>query len=123
MIYLQFKDKFIDIFKTWQPKIENKSDNSIKVLYTDKRREFILAKFKEFCEKTGITIKYTASYIYKENGIIKRELKTIVTIKKALLINNALLLEFWVKVIYITNYLHNCLPIKSRRGELILKEC
>lgn len=54
------------MFKTWLPKVENKSGNSIKVLYTDKGGEFISAKLKKFYKKKSITIKYVASYMYKK---------------------------------------------------------
>ena len=41
----------------------------MKVLQANKREEFISTKFKEFCNKREIKIKYGVFYIHKENGI------------------------------------------------------
>lgn len=57
IVYLKSKDEFVNIFKTWLPKVENKSGQSMKVLRVDSERDFILAKVRSFCEKKGIIIK------------------------------------------------------------------
>ena len=56
------------------------------------RREFISAKLKNFYNKKEIKIKYVAIYILNENIIVKREWKTIMTMKNFLLIDSRLLL-------------------------------
>lgn len=38
----------------------------MKALCTDKKKEFILAKFKNNCNKKDITIKYIVSYMHKK---------------------------------------------------------
>lgn len=92
-------------------------------LRTDRRREFIFAKLKKFCDRSEIKIKYAISYIHKKNGIRKRGWQTIVMIKDFLLINSSLPLEFWAAAINTTCYLQNRLPTKYQRGKLIPKKC
>lgn len=94
VVYLQSKDKFVDVFQVWLPKIENESGKFLKMLRTNNREEFILAKLKDFYNQTRITIKYTEPYIHKENGLTKRGWRTIMIIKDSMLIDNHLLLEF-----------------------------
>lgn len=45
----------------------------MKALCTDREKEFILTKVKDFCKKKDIIIKYTALYIYKENGVAEQK--------------------------------------------------
>ena len=105
VIYLQFKDEFVDDFQIWLPKVKNKSNNSLKVFYVDRREEFISEKLKGICKKKGIMIKYIAPYIYEENRLMEQGWKTIVTMKNSLLVDSSLPLEFWAKAMDTANYL------------------
>ena len=44
----------------------------MKTLREDKGSKFILIKLKEYYQQYDIAIKYTTSYLYKENGFAKR---------------------------------------------------
>lgn len=77
----------------------------MKMLYVDGEREFILLKLKNIYNCKAITIKYAALYIYKENGLIKRGQRIVMTMKNFLLIGSNLSLEFQAEVIDIANYL------------------
>ena len=123
ILYLRGEDEFVDAFQTWLSKIEAESSCSIKALWADGGGEFISVKLCIFCEKRGITIKYAASYVHKENGLAKRGWRTIVTMKDAMLINNGFLNDFWAEAMETANYLRNRLPTRSRsHGELIPEE-
>lgn len=63
----------IDILQVWLPKVKNKSKITIKLLYTNKNKEFILAKSKELYKNKSITIKYTRLYKYKKNKLAKQK--------------------------------------------------
>lgn len=60
------------MFQIWLPAVENHSSKSMKVLRADGEGEFISAKFKDFCDKRRITIKYAAPYMHEENGLAKK---------------------------------------------------
>lgn len=116
------KDKFVDAFQNWLPKIEIESGQSIKTFYADRGGEFISIKLKGFCDKKSIALKYGVPYIYEENGLAERSWRIIITIKDLLLWDSGLLLDFWAEAMDTTNYLQNRLPTKSQRGKLILEE-
>lgn len=121
--YLRSKDEFVDLFQVWLQKVENKSKMTMKSLCANGGGEFILAKLKEFCETRGITIKYAAPYMHKENGLAERGLKTVMTMKDALLVDSALPPEFWAEAMDTANYLRNRLPTKVQgRGKIISEE-
>lgn len=44
----------------------------MKILTVDGGKAFILHKLWMFYEKTGISIKYAALYMYKKNGLAKQ---------------------------------------------------
>lgn len=77
----------------------------MQALHINKRRKFISTKLKKFCDKRNIKIKYTAFYIYEENGIAEQGFKTIITIKNLLLIDSGLPLKFWTDGMDIICYL------------------
>lgn len=94
----------------------------MKSLCANKREEFILVKFRDFYKRKGISIKYAALYMHKENGLVERRWRTIVTIKDSLLIDNELLPKFWAEAIDTANYLRNRLPTKTQIGDIILEK-
>ena len=62
----------------------------MKILRADGGRGFILHKLRTFCEKRGITIKYIALYMHKENELAKQGWQMILTIKDSMLIDSRL---------------------------------
>lgn len=95
VLYLQSIDKFVDAFTSiWLPAMENQCNKSIKALCTDRGREFISAKLKDFCNKKDIVIKFAAPYMHEEKRVAEQGWRTIVTIKDSLLVNSGLPLKF-----------------------------
>lgn len=122
-LYLRSKDEFFDAFQAWLPKVEAESNCLMKALRADGGREFVFIKLRNFCEKRGIIIKYTAPYVHEENGLAERGWRTIVTVKDAMLIDSGLPNNFWVEAMEIANYLHNRLLTRSRsHGKLVPEE-
>lgn len=44
----------------------------MKTLHVNRKGEFISIKLMDFYEKRDITIKYVASYMYEENGLVEK---------------------------------------------------
>lgn len=51
LIYLQSKDKFVNVFQVWLSKIENKNNNSIKVFRANGGGSLYLRHSKEFAKR------------------------------------------------------------------------
>ena len=66
VLYLYFKDKFVNAFQVWLPKVKNESNCTMKALCADGGREFISIKLRIFCEKRGIILKYAVPYMHKK---------------------------------------------------------
>ena len=104
VLYFYSKDEFVDIFQVWLPKVENESNCTMKALYVDDERKFISIKLKTFSEKKGITFKYAAPYMHKENGLAERGWQIIIIIKDLLLLDSRLPIDFWAEAMDTANY-------------------
>lgn len=119
VLYLCFKDDFVDAFQIWLSRVENKSKCLLKTLCADGEGEFISIKLKDFCKIRGITLKYATLCMPKENGLAKRGWQMIIILKDSLLLDSGLPLEFWAEAMDTANYFRNRLLTKSQSRELI----
>lgn len=62
----------MDIFQVQFLGAETKSRYKMKAVCADRGRKFISIKFKTFYQKKEISIKYAKPYIYKKNGLVKK---------------------------------------------------
>ena len=54
-VYLiSHKSEALDCFRRYMRLVENQLDKSIKVLRTDRGREYLFEQFKELCDEKGI---------------------------------------------------------------------
>ena len=67
-------------------------------------------------------IKYAASYMHEENGLVKRGWRTIVIIKDIILFDSWLCNDFWAETIDIVNKFQNRLLKKSKNHEKLIFE-
>ena len=81
ILYLQTRDKFVDAFQSWLPRVEAESGCKMKALRADGGGKFISTKLMKFFEKQGIKIKYATPYLHEENGLAERGWRTLVTMK------------------------------------------
>lgn len=115
---------FVDAFQAWLPRVEAESGYSMQALRADGGGELISTKLRLFCEKRCIAIKYAAPYVHEENGLAKREWRTIVTMKDSMLLDSGLPNGFWAEAMETANYIRNRLPTRTRsHGEVIPEEC
>lgn len=74
MLYFCYKDKFVDDYEIWLPKLENKSNYTIKALCANGREKFISIKLINFCEIRGIThCKYVVPYMHKDISLAEKK--------------------------------------------------
>lgn len=72
---LRNKNEFFETFKLWLSRAETYG-NRLDCLQTDGEKEFISTVLQSFCQEWKIKIRYTVSYMYKENGIVEQCWKT-----------------------------------------------
>lgn len=85
----------------------------IKFFYTNLKKNLYISSFRYFIKKTF----FNSIYI-----ILFKNLANCYYYKKLVYFNNKYLLEFWVEIINIANYLYNKLLIKNQKKKFIFKK-
>ena len=70
------KDEVLDWFKVYKAEAENQLDRKIKILTSDREREYTSNVMIEFCQEHGIIHKVTAPYTPQSNSVAKRKKNT-----------------------------------------------
>ncbi|RDY03466.1 hypothetical protein CR513_12948, partial [Mucuna pruriens] len=90
-------------------KHKNKTQFSatVRILYTNTRREYINQEFHHYFQTHGIIHETTCPQTLLQNGVAKRNNQHILETTRALLIGSHVPCHFWVDVIITTIYLLN----------------
>ena len=67
------KDKSFNMFKRYKIEVENQNDRKIKILRSDRGREYFPNDFSTFCEKHGIIHQSSVPYTPQQNGLAERK--------------------------------------------------
>ena len=97
--------------------VEKQSDY-IKILRTDRGREFASNDFLSFCKTNGIKRQFTTSYTPQQNGIVERKNSTIMEMARSMMKAKHLPNEFWAEVVACAVYILNRCPTKSVKDKV-----
>lgn len=86
----QEKADTFTIFKSFKVAIEKEPGNLIKVLRTNRGREYISHEFENYCENHSIQRQLTAAYTPQQNRVCKRKNRTIINIVRSLLMKSGI---------------------------------
>ncbi|KAL0318763.1 UNVERIFIED_CONTAM: putative mitochondrial protein [Sesamum angustifolium] len=90
-----------------------KSGRSIKVLRSDRGKEYNNSEFDKFCEEEGIEHQTTVSYNPQQNGVSERKNRTVMEMARSMLQEKHLPKAFWAEAVYTAVYLLNRCPTKA----------
>lgn len=78
-IYLiKTKDEVFQKFKEYKSVIENQLDRKIKILKSDRGREYFPTEFDNYCREHGLIHQKSAPYTPQQNGLVERKNRTLV---------------------------------------------
>ena len=75
-------------------KVENQHEKSLKVLRTDREREYLSNQFKDLCEEKGIRRQLTISNTSQQNGVAERRNRTLLDMVRSMMVQANLLIPF-----------------------------
>ena len=84
----------------------------MKALRSDNGGEYISGEFKDFCSKEGIQRELIAPHNPHQNGVTKRKNKMIVSVARAMLHDQGLLMHLWAEACNTAVYVKNHCPHK-----------
>ncbi|XP_027905827.1 uncharacterized protein LOC114165383 [Vigna unguiculata] len=81
----QAKSKVFGIFKKFKALVEKQSGKQIKVLRSDRGKEYTSREFDKFCEDESIKRQLTVAYTPQQNCVSKRKNRTVMEMARSML--------------------------------------
>ncbi|KAK4388426.1 Retrovirus-related Pol polyprotein from transposon TNT 1-94 [Sesamum angolense] len=106
--FMREKSEVFKVFKKFKNLVEKQSDRSIKVLRSDRGKEYNNSEFDKFCEEDGIEHQTTVSYNPQQNECQKE--RTEQEMARSMLQEKHLPKAFWAEAVYTAVYLLNSVP-------------
>ncbi|KAK4406314.1 Retrovirus-related Pol polyprotein from transposon TNT 1-94 [Sesamum angolense] len=101
------------VFKKFKNLVEKQSGRSIKVLRSDRGKEYNNSEFDKFCEEEGIKHQTIVSYNPQQNGVSERKNRIVMEMARSMLQEKHLPKAFWAEAVYTAVYLLNRCPTKA----------
>jgi len=114
--FLSDKYEAFDVFKKFKALLEKEIGNSICCLRTNRGGEFTSLEFNQFCSTNRITKQLTTSYTPQQNGVAKRNNRTVMNMVRSMLSRKQISKEFWSEAV---NW---AIHILNRSPTLTIKE-
>ncbi|KAL8117736.1 hypothetical protein AgCh_015569 [Apium graveolens] len=111
--FMKYKSEVFSIFKKFKKFVEKQSGCYIKVLRSDRGKEYTSREFSKFCEDEGIDRQLTVGYSPQQNGVSERKNQTVVNMAKSMLKEKGFPNSFWAEAIHTAVYLINRCPTKA----------
>ncbi|KAL0456200.1 UNVERIFIED_CONTAM: Retrovirus-related Pol polyprotein from transposon TNT 1-94 [Sesamum latifolium] len=81
--FMREKSEVFKIFKKLKNLVENQSGRRIKVVRSDREKEYNNSEFNKFCKEEGIDHQTTVSYNPQQNGVSERKNRTIMEMARS----------------------------------------
>ncbi|WVZ84921.1 LOW QUALITY PROTEIN: hypothetical protein U9M48_031890, partial [Paspalum notatum var. saurae] len=113
-VYLfKHKSEGFDVLKRFKTEVENQLNKTIKVLRTDRGREYTTRILNDFCKEHGIIHQYTMPYTPQQNGVAERRNRTLMNMVRSMMAYSDLPMSFWGEALHTAVYLLNHSPSKA----------
>ncbi|KAK4395834.1 Retrovirus-related Pol polyprotein from transposon TNT 1-94 [Sesamum angolense] len=83
--FMREKSEVFKVFKKLKNLVGKQSGRSIKVLRSDRGKEYNNSEFDKFCEEEGIEHQTTVSYNPQRNGVLERKNITVLEMARSML--------------------------------------
>ncbi|KAI3685741.1 hypothetical protein L6452_34999 [Arctium lappa] len=93
--FLRTKDETSGLIKSFILRIENQTNQKVKVIRSDNGTEFKNLDLNTFCEEKGIERQYSAPRTPQQNGVAERRNRTLIEAARSLLADSKLPITFW----------------------------
>ncbi|KAI3725049.1 hypothetical protein L1987_64822 [Smallanthus sonchifolius] len=105
--FLRTKDEIAEILTSYILKVENQSNQKVKVIRCDQGTEFKNHTLNCFFESKGIERQYSTPRTPQQNGVAERRNRTLTESTRSMFADSKLPLTFWAKAVSIACYVQN----------------
>ena len=104
---LSHRYEALDIFKRFVAEVETQLERRVKILRTDRGREYLSDMFKELCEEKGIQRQLTIPRSPQQNGVAERRNRTLLDMVRSMMAQANLPISFWGDALLSATYILN----------------
>ncbi|KAI3669032.1 hypothetical protein L6452_40251 [Arctium lappa] len=115
--FLRTKDETNGLIKSFILRVENQTNQRVKIIRSDNGTEFKNHDLNSFCEEKGIERQYSAPRTPQQNGVVERRNRTLIEAARSLLAYSKLLVTFWAEAVNIACYFPNRVLIVKSQGK------
>ncbi|KAI3672949.1 hypothetical protein L6452_39053 [Arctium lappa] len=105
--FLRTKDETSGLIKSFILRIENQTNQRVKVIRSDNGTEFKNLDLNTFCEEKGIERQYSVHRTPQQNGVAERRNRTLIEAARSLLADSKLPITFWAEAVNTACYVQN----------------
>ena len=91
---LSLRSEALDCFKRFLAEVENQNETNLKILRTDRGREYLSDQFRQICEEKGIMRQLTTPYTPQQNGVAERRNRTLLDMARSMMAHANLPISF-----------------------------
>jgi transposase InsO family protein len=110
---LRNKNEAFEMFKTFKNEVENQLNNSIKILRSDRRGEYLSGAFQDHLSSCGMVSQLTPLGTPLHNGVSERRNRTILDMVRSMMARSTLPLSFWGFAMLSAAHILNMAPTKK----------
>ncbi|KAI3665060.1 hypothetical protein L6452_43677 [Arctium lappa] len=101
--FLRKKDETNGLIKSFILRVENQTNQRVKIIRSDNGTEFKNHDLNNFCEEEGIERQYSAPRTPQQNGVVERRNRTLIEAVRSLLADSKLPVTFWAEAVNIAS--------------------
>ncbi|CAI7866012.1 unnamed protein product [Closterium sp. NIES-53] len=121
------KSDMLVVFEKWLKEVERQTSKSVKRLRSDHRGEFLGLAFADLVEDKGILHNLMCPYTPQQNGMVEREMRTVVEAVRTMLLHMSVKHHWWHlalrQAVWVCNYLERAsLPPRTTSYELLFEK-
>ena len=107
---MKTRAELFSIFQKFHVKIRTQFNTSIRILRSDKAKEYFSTSFSSFMSSHEILRQPSCSYTPQHNGMAERKNRHLVETTRTILLHHKVLQRFWGDAILAACYLINRMP-------------
>ncbi|KAI3746473.1 hypothetical protein L6452_08907 [Arctium lappa] len=115
--FLRTKDETSGLIKSFILRIENQTNQKVKVIRSDNGTEFKNLDLNTFCEEKGIERQYSAPRTPQQNGVAEKRNRTLIEVARSLLVDSKLPIIFWAEAVNTACYVQNRVLVVKQKNK------
>ena len=121
--FLRFKSEALDKLKDFEAFVFRQTKNKIKVLRSDKGKEYYSKAVLQFTTEKGIIHEFSSAYIHEQNGRAEREIQNLLDCARSMILGKKVNIKLWSEAVKTAAYISNRVITRSLETKSPFEKC